>query len=170
MLKKAVDEAAKHAGVGFLSGQGIALAVSVYHAFRHAPYGTKATDAVDQFQRRSVNDGVKMAIWSIINGAVDPAMANLVPNEQVRSVLSGAVTGAVMTMRNGVKQAAMTALSGAMQSLTMNMLGSSVEVALKPIDEYQTARLSKKFWEGRNEAVFVPPADSLTSAFLKREV
>lgn len=169
MFQKIAGDAARHAGVGFLSGQGIAFAVSLYHAFQHAPYGSKTQDVLNQFQRRSKDDGIKMAIWSVINGAVDPAIASVVPNEQVRSVLSGAVTGAVMTMRNGMRQIAITAFSGAMQSLTMNMLGSSVEIALKPIDDYQTAKLSKQFWEGRNEAVFIPPMASAASAFLKHD-
>ena len=101
----------------------MALVVSLYHGLRHAPPGTKMNDVIEQFQRRSKNDGIKMATWAVVNGAIDPALVNLVPNEQMRTVVAGAATGAVMTLRNGAKQIAKSALSGATQNMIMNLFG-----------------------------------------------
>ena len=168
MIRKIAAASVKQAGAGFLSGQGIAIAGSLYHAWKHAPEGTKISDALNQFKKRSRDDGVKMATWAVVNGALDPALVNIVPNEQMRTVIAGAATGAVMTIRNGIKRIAVSALSGGMQNLVMNLFGSSVELALKPIDNYQVAKMTEKFVKDRGEAVFKPPATAIASTFLEK--
>jgi hypothetical protein len=142
-----------HAGMGFITGQGVACFSSLYHALRNASPGSRTQDCIRQFARKSV----KMASWSLLTAAVEPLLKDRIASSLGRDVVSGAATSAVLAVRNGGAQIVRDAIEGEVQSATMNVLGASIQAALKAIDEMQTERLTKQFMIDRSEAAFQSP-------------
>ncbi|OHT12032.1 hypothetical protein TRFO_18217 [Tritrichomonas foetus] len=157
----------KKAGTGFISGQGIAATVSLYHALFKAPSGKELDDFIHHFKRNSRLDGVAMATWSILNTLIEPMIEDKIQSKQMQSIVSGALSSAVMSIRNGSVDVMKNAVSGAAQSLALNILGAGVEVALKPLDLVMMKNVDSKFFADRAEAVFRPPTEAISDVFLK---
>jgi hypothetical protein len=153
---------AMHAGMGFITGQGIACFSSLYHSLRNASSGGRTQDCLRQFARKSAKMGVRMASWSLLTASLEPLLGDRIVSSLCRDVISGAATSAVLAIRNGGAQILRDAIEGAAQSATMNLLGASVQLALRPIDRMQTERLAKQFMIDRSEAVFRSPLAVLT--------
>ena len=166
-MLKAFEGLAQHAGDGFLSGQGIAFGLALYHALKHAPEGSRKKDLAEQFRTRSLDNGIKMAVWSALNGIIEPVIHNNIKNEQIRTAISGAATGAVMNLRNGLRQIATNAASGAAQSIAMSLFSNSVDAVFKPLSTYQMDKLTKQFKKDRNAAVFLDPLTAISKTLGK---
>lgn len=153
------------AGTGFISGQGIAAAVSLYHAVFKAPSGKELSDFYHEFKQNSKNDGVTMAVWSVLNALIEPVIQEKVKSKVLQSIISGATSSAIMSIRNGSVDMAKQAVSGAAQSLALSMLGTGFEIALKPLDLKMMKNFDDHFFKDRSEAVLRSPTESISSVF-----
>ena len=153
------------AGAGFISGQGIAAAVSLYHAMFKAPSGKEISDFYHEFKQNSKSDGVTMAVWSILNSLIEPIVQEKVKSRPLQSIVTGAASSAIMSIRNGSTDMIKQAISGAAQSLALDMLGTGFEIALKPLDLKMMKNFDDNFFKDRSEAVLKSPTESISSVF-----
>ena len=156
----------RKAGAGFLSGQGFAAAVSLYHSLFKAPSGKEVSDFYHQFKQNSKSDGVTMAVWSILNSLIEPIIQERVKSKPMQYIISGATSSAIMSIRNGTTDMAKQAIAGAAQSLALGLLESGVEIALKPLDMKLMKNFDDHFFKDRSETVLRSPTEAISSVFL----
>lgn len=155
----------KKAGIGFISGQGIATISSLYHAVFKAPSGKEISDFYHEFKQNSKSDGVTMALWSILNTLIEPIVQEKVENKILQSIITGAASSAIMSIRNGTADMTKQAASGAIQSFALSMFESGIEIALKPLDLKMMKNFDDSFFKDRSEAVLRSPTESISSVF-----
>ncbi|KAH0794922.1 hypothetical protein GPJ56_001199 [Histomonas meleagridis] len=154
-------------GNGFIVGQGLTAASSAYHSLMNNPPGKKLQGFISDLGYNSFNNGIEMAKWSIVSSTIEPYIAPHIQTPWLRSVVSGAATGALMEVRNGLNGIATGAFSGAMQSVTMSIFNNVVGFVLSPINNMRMSRARNKFNEKRNKAIFSEPIDVISKAFFE---
>ena len=164
--KEFLKELWTKAGVGFISGHGIATATSIYHAIFKAPSGKEVEDFYYNFKDSAKKNAISMATWAALNAVVEPNVKKHINHPKLQSMISGAISSAIMSCRNGSADILKNAISGAAQSLAITMLGSGVEAALEPLDIKLTKNISEKFYAERGEAVMKSPTEAITEVFI----
>jgi hypothetical protein len=106
-----------------------------------------------------------MASWSMLSGALDPILKRSIESEFHRSIASGAMTSAILAVRNGLPQVFKGAALGAVQSFAMGLLASSVEGDVP----HDAVLAQEEFLADRNEFVIQPPITAFRRAFKKEE-
>ena len=170
--KRPMDEAnsfenyCKRAGTGFLSGQGFAVIAALFHSLKNSPKGEKLKDFRDQMMKNSFQRGAEMACSEIVNASVTPFVKSHITNQFLQNIVSGALTGAIISCRNGTKEIIKSIALNTAQTIFFNALGNCAEVALKPLDTSFTPVTEAAFNKTRNAQVLIDPFDAFSKAFL----
>jgi hypothetical protein len=164
-LPESVDRCLGNAGSGFLMGQGFALIGSSYHALMYGPPGHRLSEFFSHLSRHSFSSGVELTTWSIVSSQTDPITKRLLKSGWAQSALNGALTGAILALRNGWAGMVSSAATGAGQSIAVSLLQVGIGTVWRPIQEWKTERARQWFKNKRVEVMFVTPARVIGSAF-----
>jgi hypothetical protein len=164
-LSEGADRCLSSAGSGFLMGQGFALIGASYHALTCGPPGHKLAEFLSQFSQRSFTNGVEMTTSSIVTSQTDPITKRFVDSRWAQSALSGALSGAILALRNGWGGMIGGAATGAGQSSVLSLLQGGIVAASRPIIQWRTERKREWFDKKRVEVMFATPASVIGSAF-----
>ena len=162
---KTLQQYSESAGSGVLTGQGFALAGSLFHSMMHAPPGGRISNCASSFLHSSYQTGVSMATWSIVNATVEPIVSRYLEQGFLKSVVSSATTGALTEIRNGPSGMLNGAMTGVMQSVFMSGVQQALVTVARPVMSYRREKVLARFSEQRNKEVFGDPFDVLSSAF-----
>jgi hypothetical protein len=154
-----------NAGSGFIMSQALAAVSATYHSIVHAPGGSKISDFLGQFRCSGRKNGASMMEWSVVNTALDPWVNHYIAPGVLRNCVGGALTGAVVEIRNGFTGCLGGAVSGAFQSLAQQALVHSIGMVVRPIHAWRRETIKNKFIVARDRDVFGSPFSVVAQAF-----
>ena len=166
--KKWITPFISSAGQGFIFSYNLSAVSCLHHSVFSAPQGFKIHDFFTRFPRQAMDSSVQMASWSVVSTALDPLIDPHFESRWIRNLISGAATGAIFEIRNGLGSMVTGAYSGAMQSLSMSVLNFFLHKFAQPVQHFTSERKVKKFREKRAE-VFQPPISALLEAFTQKK-
>lgn len=121
---------------------------TIWHSFggaRNAPSGQRISSAINRVKARTPILGSSFAVWGLFFSCFDCSLAYVRRKEDpLNAIFAGALTGGLLSIRSGLKQAGSAALMGGIVLAAIEGLNIFITRSLVPMfEESQTGNINR---------------------------
>lgn len=165
MMKIDLKDLARVAGSSLVATGIFTCFGSVGSSVINAPNGHFLGYFTRDFMLRTSKDVFPMFTWSVVGGIISESIKGRIKNPKVNRYVAGALTGAVLEVRNGYQPMFFGACSGIGRTFQMNLFNLVERTLTSPLKSHLEKRRMENFVARREQTLMVSPFEAIRKLY-----